>query len=182
VVESRQITTKKGSKMAFVKLADLSGELELLLFPKTLESTSELWQPDKVLLVKGAITAKDLRGNASDIKLKVESAREVNLSEAQEYTATGKKKEAPQGRSKYIGQEAKAEPRLYVRLKDASDQALLASLKEVFDASPGATDVVLVLGADSSKQIVKLPSGVTPGDQISLQLKTLVGEANVKLQ
>lgn len=179
VVEVRQITTKKGSKMAFVKLADLSGELELILFARTLESTAELWQPDKVLLISGTVTARDLQGNASEVKLKVESAREIGLPEARSYKATGHKKDLLRAGS---STSRPVEPRLYVRLKDASDQALLASLKEVFDASPGATDIVLVLGADSSKQIIKLPTGIAPTDDVSARLKTLVGEANIKLQ
>lgn len=192
VTEAKSITTKGGQKMAFVKLADFTGELELLLFPKTYASTSSLWQPDKVLLVTGTITAKDTQGNASDIKIKVEKAKEISYEEASNYQSTGDRLSPwPKTATPVInasGPGAKAltknpkPERLYVRLNDASDQSLLTGLKQVLDNYPGPTDVVLVLGASDKKQIIKLPSGVDTSQPIEQSLEPLVGAGNIKLQ
>ena len=46
--EMREITTKNGQKMAFVKIADQFGELELVLFPSIYQQTTGIWERDKV--------------------------------------------------------------------------------------------------------------------------------------
>jgi len=51
--------TKKGDPMAFVNLEDLQGNIEVIVFPKIYEKTRELWQDDKILVVKGRVDAKD---------------------------------------------------------------------------------------------------------------------------
>ncbi len=50
--------TKKGDPMAFVNLEDLQGNIEVIVFPKIYEKTRELWQDDKILVVKGRVDAK----------------------------------------------------------------------------------------------------------------------------
>ncbi len=54
----RPHTTKKGKPMAFVQLEDLQGSIEVIVFPSTYEKTRELWQADKILVVKGRVDAK----------------------------------------------------------------------------------------------------------------------------
>ena len=51
-----RIVTKAGTPMLFVKLEDLTGKAEVLVFPRVLERTAELWQLSKILLVKGRIS------------------------------------------------------------------------------------------------------------------------------
>ncbi len=51
-----RIVTKAGTPMLFVKLEDLTGRTEVLVFPRVLEKTASLWQLEKVLLVKGRIS------------------------------------------------------------------------------------------------------------------------------
>lgn len=173
ITDARIIVTKNGQKMAFVKLADLGGELELLLFPKLYADSAALWQADKVLLVTGTLTARDVSGQPSEIKVKVETAEEVNAEQAKIRAAEG----AVKSNTGLTTPE-----RLYIRLKDASDQALLNSLKEIFDNHPGDTDVVLVLGVGGDKRVIKLPRGINPEQEVSVSVSTLVGAANVKLQ
>ena len=52
----KRITTKAGSPMLFVQLEDQSGKTEILVFPRLLEKSAEIWQPDKILLVRGRIS------------------------------------------------------------------------------------------------------------------------------
>ncbi|MCB0204155.1 MAG: DNA polymerase III subunit alpha [Anaerolineae bacterium] len=53
VVRMNEITTKKGAKMAFVTLEDLQGQCDVVVFPKVWEATSDTWQVDKIVLVRG---------------------------------------------------------------------------------------------------------------------------------
>jgi hypothetical protein len=55
------ITTKKGDPMAFVMVEDLSGSLEVVVFPKMLEETKELWAEDRLVVVKGKVSIRDGR-------------------------------------------------------------------------------------------------------------------------
>ncbi len=65
--------TKNGKPMAFVQLEDLQGRVEVVVFPKVYEQTKELWQEDRILIVKGKVDAK--RGEP---KIICDSARNQN--------------------------------------------------------------------------------------------------------
>ena len=55
----RRIVTKKGDPMAFARLEDLRGEMEVIIFPGVYEETKHLWVPDKILVVEGRVQAND---------------------------------------------------------------------------------------------------------------------------
>jgi DNA polymerase-3 subunit alpha len=56
--------TKNDNPMAFVQLEDLQGSIEVVVFPSVYEGTRELWEPDKILIVKGRV---DVRGREAKI-------------------------------------------------------------------------------------------------------------------
>lgn len=58
VVESKKIRTKNGSQMMFAKLDDLTAQVELIVFAKTLESVEEHMGNDAVVTVRGRIDHK----------------------------------------------------------------------------------------------------------------------------
>ena len=182
----REITTKNGQKMAFVKLEDEFGEIELILFPSIMQQTLGLWQRDKVVIVRGKVNAKDRDGNLqSELKIMADDAREVTHEQAVGYQPTGKKQTTPKTKLKPAQSVTdsssiqKTMDRIYIRLQHSEDSNLLLSLKQVIDDSPGDSEVVLVLGDDNAKQIVRLPSRIR-NDQSSLEkLQLLVGAANV---
>ena len=57
----RKIITKSGQPMVFAQLADFSGEIEAVVFPDTYRQNPDIWQRDKILLVKGQV---QIRSNA----------------------------------------------------------------------------------------------------------------------
>jgi DNA polymerase III subunit alpha len=194
VSDVREITTKNGQKMAFIKIEDQFGDIEAILFPSSYQRTLGIWERDKVVLVRGKVSAKGRDGTMSDeVKVMVDDAREVTHEQAQNYQPTGKKvkvpstKKAVKSASTAAGPGAKAinapaSQRVYVRLDNTEDQNMLLSLKNLIDECKGQTDVVLVLGNGDSKQIIKLPSGISETDENISALKQLVGTANVKVQ
>jgi len=72
VINVKKVITKKGEPMLFVKVEDLSGQIEVIVFPKTLRLNSLIWQENKILLISGRV---DSRGDAP--KLICEKAKEV---------------------------------------------------------------------------------------------------------
>ena len=59
VTEARSIYTKKGKPMAFLRLEDLSGSVEIIVFSNLYEKRSEIFQEDSPLLVKGKVDLKE---------------------------------------------------------------------------------------------------------------------------
>ncbi|MFZ2152323.1 MAG: DNA polymerase III subunit alpha [Minisyncoccia bacterium] len=59
VQEVREIDTKKGEKMCFAKLADLSGTMEVVVFPRTYKELKSLLVPDTCLSIKGKISMRN---------------------------------------------------------------------------------------------------------------------------
>ena len=194
ILEVREIVTKTGKKMAFVKLEDNSAEIEAILFPSALQQTAGIWERDKVVFIRGRVNAKDRDGNmSSEAKIIVDDAREITVAQATGYQATGKKPKVPKPnkaklKPTMVGPGAKAvdEPskdaKLYLRIVDSQNQTLLTTLKEALDSYRGPTEVVLVLGSADAKQAIKLPTGIdTEGDALPA-LRELVGMDNVRLQ
>ena len=65
VSEIRVITTKNsGAEMAFVKVDDGTGMIELVVFPKIFKSTRDFWVEGKPLLIHGKI---DVRNDTSNL-------------------------------------------------------------------------------------------------------------------
>ena len=191
VADNREITTKNGQKMAFVKIADAFSEIELILFPGAYQQTLGLWQRDTVVLVRGKVNAKDRDGNiGSDLKIMVDDAREITLEQAQAYQSTGKKAKKPKSKNLNVANVSisakppdnmESEKRLFIRVNDTSDNSKLETLKDVLDNVPGSTSVVLVVGDDASKKLVRLPVKVDPNEDLVGELVLIFGEAKVKL-
>jgi DNA polymerase-3 subunit alpha len=188
IADSREITTKNGQKMAFVRIADEFGEIELILFPSIYQQTLGLWERDRVVIVRGKVNAKDRDGNLQEeVKVLVDDAREVTHEQAAAYQPTGKKPRTPKAKTAQLavrsaGAVSQKAARVYIRLQKSDDHDMLLMLKRTIDAQTGDCEVVLVLGADNARQIVRLPSRIR-SDQDSLKLiQDIVGEPNVKLQ
>lgn len=59
VEEIKPINTKKGDQMAFIKVADFSGTLETVVFPRILVEFKHAFTPDKCLAIKGKMSERN---------------------------------------------------------------------------------------------------------------------------
>lgn len=59
VSQVRSIYTKKGKPMAFVKLEDFTGSVEIVVFSELYERRREIFQEDNPLMVKGKVDLKE---------------------------------------------------------------------------------------------------------------------------
>ncbi len=185
----RQITTKNGQPMAFVKLEDVVGdERELVVFPSVYKDTSDIWQTQKVILASGRISTADKNGNNLDEpKILVSKAQVIDIADAKAYSPSGRKQQVKQkvsskkaSNEKFADEPKEPIKRLYLRLNDASDHEVLQQIKQLLDVSLGANEAVLVLGPD--KQIIKLPQLVKVEDDLVDKLKAILGSDKVKFQ
>ncbi|MEK7669080.1 MAG: DNA polymerase III subunit alpha [Patescibacteria group bacterium] len=55
----RDILTKNGDKMFFIKFVDLTDEIELVVFPRTLQEFSNIFVPDECIAVKARVSLRN---------------------------------------------------------------------------------------------------------------------------
>ena len=195
VASVRTIITKSGSKMAFVKLEDKTGETELIVFPNLFEQVGAGLAQDTVIRATGKVTARDREGNiVTEVKMIADDIQIVDDEELRSYQSHGRKMVKPKASRKVVASRKKtnaaSQPekvaqkpkaleqpttKLYVHVKDPDNQALLVQLKQTCSLHPGVSDIVLVLG-DEKKSAIKMPFRVDDGEPLIGMLVKLVGE------
>ena len=74
IVAVRSFFTKKNKQMAFVKLEDLTGSVELVVFPDMYEKSAFMLEEDSLLLVEGRTDLKE----EEDVKILAETIKPLN--------------------------------------------------------------------------------------------------------
>jgi DNA polymerase-3 subunit alpha len=178
----REITTKNGSKMAFVRLTDLSGDMEVVIFPKVYEKTADIWQKDNIIIAKGKIgSGRGASQDSSETKVLIDEVKLITLEDAKAHKYISDN-DAPKALSAELtpsSYQPISKQRLYIRLEDSSNQPLLLTLKERIDTHKGNTEVVLVTGETSNKQIIKLPQQISINEESLRDLASIFGSTNV---
>lgn len=194
IVDVRQITTKNGQNMAFVKLEDRTGETELVIFPNLYKESLDVWQRDNVVQVTGRISSRDKSGTLTEeVKLMPDIAVKIDLDMARNYVATGARVKIPESMkgssTKFKDNDTvkaatakSVVPKLYLRVADETKPKLLESIKKVLDEFQGKSEVVLVLGEPAKKQAIKLPFTVAIDELLTSRLAEIVGVSNVVVQ
>jgi DNA polymerase-3 subunit alpha len=175
ITDMREITTKKGQKMAFLKMEDLSGEIEVVVFPKVYLQYSSLLTRDNIVRIAGKVST---RGNSQDVaKEKSIMADTFSIIEPSSLDEASLELAGPGAKGLTL------EPqKVYIRLADTADGQMLIGLKKTIDEYIGSTKVVIVLGDKDSRQAIKLPGGFDHLNEEGLdKLANLVGHDNLKI-
>jgi DNA polymerase-3 subunit alpha len=153
----RLIKTKKGQQMAFARVSDTSGQLDVVLFPDVLNSFRTLFNIGELLFVEG--TVED-RKETAERQLRLGKAIRLNQLRPVE------KKTSDSNES------------LYLRVK-ASQVDLLQKLKTFFVSHPGSAKVVIHY--EDTGETLRLSDiyAVSVEQEFINQLKNLLGEGNV---
>ncbi len=174
VNDVRVITTKNGQKMAFVQLSDTTGDIELVVFPRVYAAHPELWQKDMIIITKGKSSRRGQAGPSGELKLVVDSAKELKEDDLKAAPKTAPKKPK-------LPKAEEPDQKVFVRLPSSEDQEKLLAIKKVVDSHSGESDVVLVIGENGNHQAIKLPMKINRSDNALADLKKTVGAANVKV-
>ena len=191
----RKITTKNNATMAFAGIEDKTGTLELIVFPKAYEASPQLWEVDKVVAISGKVNTRDREGRQDgDIKVMVDTAREIDYDTAKNHTVTGEGPAVPAGRKASAApseplkaaappsspEPAAADPleALTIRLHNLATTAELTQIKDILTDAPGDNPVFLVMPGDPPKKI-RLPFTVAIGDGVLGRLQAAVSEGEV---
>lgn len=189
ISKQRVIMTKSGSKMAFIGIEDKTDEAEIIVFPKIFELVGDKLQQDIVIKIVGKVNCHDKTGNvSSELKIIADDIKIVSDDELANYQPSGKKIKKPAVALSVSKKEVKsggiAQPSfekkkcLYIKLKQADNQADLLDIKRLCSQYSGMSEVVVVVG-DDKKSAVKLPFKVDINKPLVAGLKKQLGDDNI---
>ncbi|GKX55322.1 DNA-directed DNA polymerase [Leminorella grimontii] len=159
VVAARVMTTKRGNRIGICTLDDRSGRLEVMLFSEALEKYQQLLEKDRVLIATGQVSFDDFSGG-----LKMMVRELMDISEAREKYARG----------------------LAISLTDGQiDDQLLNRLRESLEPHrSGTIPVHLYYQREDARARLRFGAAwrVTPSERLLIDLRTLLGNAQVELE
>ena len=209
ITKIQNVVTRTGGKMLFATLEDLTGKVEILVFPKILEQNSEIWQEEKVVLVSGKLSDKD-----GVYKILADGVKEINLEIAKQATVK-KSASNPSPRKYRTGQEGnnfqespptppskegenspplakggvrgvrnQNNPKIDIAIPpSANSKALLQKLSDLLKSIPeGNCEVYLSIPLpDGSYQKIKTSKNISCDERVVGKIGDVVEERNVKL-
>jgi DNA polymerase-3 subunit alpha len=178
VREVRRVVTRKGQIMAYASLEDLTGTVDIVLFPRIFEQVRLLFEPDKVVVVLGKVDARagSTRANGAsgappldpDMEPEVETASIV----ADMAWLCDDPECLPVARRQL----------LHVRIPN-SDSGLAERLEAVLARHPGTDEVVLHVVVGSREVIVNADRyHVLAGPALTAEIDELVGQTATRLE
>ncbi|MES0279120.1 MAG: OB-fold nucleic acid binding domain-containing protein, partial [Dehalococcoidales bacterium] len=179
VTSLRPSLTRDGSSFMIAGLEDLSGGVEVMVWPRTYARSKELWQEGNVLKVDGQVKVRGDR-----VQLYAEQVHYYKPPVEEE-------EKAPPAVAEPVGETPPQTPpqtcRLIISLSQSGDQeGDLARLHQVYEALrdfPGRDEVNLSIVRENEVVLLKLPDGHAEYcPQLRERLVELVGEEGLKLE
>ena len=170
VTALKEITTKSGERMAFATLEDMTGSVELTVFPAPFKTAAALLRSREPIVVRGRVDETD-KGRvvlAEDIRPLGDAAAPV-------------KTEAVEPADDWRG----AEPhtcRIRVPANGESE-ALLESVKRVCGEHPGRVPLFVHLLLPEQEVVVRVKGpGVHPAPDLVTKVEALLGRGSVLIE
>lgn len=153
IIKVQKVTTKTGEPMLFVQLEDLSATTEVLVFPKILASTQDLWRPGAIIVIDGRISKKD-----DKINVIVQAVRELDFA-----------KPLPKPSA------------LALRLPGRATKTVLSDIKSRLEQSPGSVPVNLIIAEGGTIRKLATKTAVTVTAELVANLAKILGSDNIEI-
>ncbi len=151
ITKMKRITTKTNAAMAFVRIEDLSGGIEIVVFPRLFTESAHLWNENSVVLVEGQTSHKD-----GEWKILADRVKVIDLSTLGPDEANG--------------------PVQIVVQMDTITPSTFDELKALLIASPGEQAVELVVRKGAAEKLVPTQHRITLTPELRLALEQLLGQ------
>jgi DNA polymerase-3 subunit alpha len=178
VREVRRVVTRKGQIMAYATLEDLTGTVDIVLFPRVFEQVRLLFEPDKVLVVQGKVDARagSTRATGSSGGAPTEPEMEPEVETASVVADMAWLWDDPEcipvARRQLV----------HVRIP-SSDAGLAERLEAVLARHPGTDQVILHVVVGSREVIVNADRyHVLAGPALAAEIDELVGATVTRLE
>jgi DNA polymerase-3 subunit alpha len=140
--------------MAFVKLEDLVGRCNIVVFPDVYEKSKELLAPDEIVFVRG-------RADTRQEETSVVVSDIIPIAKAHRELAGSVTVKIPQTM--------------------AADEVLY-NLKDIFDAHPGSCPVLIAIGMGGDRWValrVGTENHIAPSERFAQEVGDLLGEEHI---
>jgi DNA polymerase-3 subunit alpha len=175
VREVRRVVTRKGQIMAYATLEDLTGTVDIVLFPRVFEQTRLLFEPDRVIVVLGKVDARAGSTRAtgtSPIEPEIEAEVETASIVADMAWLWDDPECVPVSRRQLV----------HVQIPNG-DAGLAERLEAVLARHPGSDDVVLHVQVGRREVVVNADRyHVLAGPALMAEIDELVGQAVTRLE
>ncbi len=177
----KKIVTKKNENMLFVKIEDGVSFVEILVFPKVLKDTVEIWQEGKTVIVNANVSDKD-----GEIKLLINKAELLSLEGLDDILSNFKNIKIPKrfdpNRNKYsngynqnYSNNYIVEPRqgksLGIVLKKGSSLEVFGKIKEILESHPGDDSVYFKVNLADGEKLLKTELKTRNSDALKNELR-----------
>ena len=148
----KKTLTRKNDPMAFFKLEDLTGNIEVLVFPKVMEAALPFLDDDKIVQVSGKLSDKD-----EEFKLIADEIKELPSDDLYGMALTEMEKKS----------------QVVLHMASLANMEVLNQIKEILEANKGSTQVFLSVGSGQSARKIKTQSLVKISKELTASLREI---------
>ncbi len=157
VTAVRRTMTKQQAQMLIATVEDMTGAVEIVVFPKQYQQLSPYFVEDNVIIVRGRLRLRERRGSQPGEEAPIEANIQVN--DVQPFQRNAPPPKDPVGWH------------LVVARREQIDE-----LARLVDRAPGTVPVALHIAGD----VYRLPGGINGSPTVKAQLEQIFGLANVR--
>ena len=150
ITSIEKMTTKKGSTMAFVKLEDVYGSIEIVVFSKAYDAYKTLLKEDEVVKVSGRLQIKD-----NKVQIVCDKIESLEL----------KEKQGEKGEEECLG----------LIIPDGKDESIIDEISDVLENYQGDNKVIVHMNGKN----YSLNYPVRKCEGLVLELKSILPEKNI---
>lgn len=201
ITKIQRVYTRNNEPMLFVKVEDLTGSIEVLVFPSLLKTTNNLWQEDKIISIKGRLSDRDdvlkiLVNNAKEIMghgtrnkehgnirvLKNENMK-TDLERSKETSRGGLILRSPKGdEEEGPTREPVIEKTLQITLPFSITQDQMKSLKNLLAIHPGQNKVYLLFLDNNRTRKINTNFSVKADKKLTQEIEKIIGPNSLSLR
>jgi len=172
VVQSKKILTKNNEAMVFVRLEDLSGGVEVVVFPRTLKETPGRWEVDLPIVVAGRPQEKD-----GEMKVLAETAFEITDQNIDEIVLESSKAWSSEAEQVVVAEP----PTVTLHVRAQLPETVLIHLRKVFEGNVGSHPVYFLIDDFDGQRRIKTSSKIVWNEEVVKRLEELLGRGTVKI-
>lgn len=189
VSSAKKITTKNNQPMAFVQLEDLSGTVEVVIFPTLIEKYGALIDSNTPLIIDGRLNLKDgaVKMIASTIYLIDDElppfvTRNGNGNNNHvDYNTNGNNRY----NDNHYPRHPKTTPpakqsKLEIIIPRGAQKNILETIKAILLQNPGSLPVTLLIPQNGDLHEINTRLKIELSPQLDVELKKIVGESGIK--
>ncbi len=184
VASITHLITRKDSK-PFVKVMveDVSGGIEIAVWPRDYENTRDLWQEGNFLRISVKVRVRN-----EEISLSANNADYFQMTaiKREKVDVTDTESKAPESDEVLEEETIKAACRLIINIKPThdieGDTNKLNKIRDIVEDYSGDDEVILRLENGTKIDVVKLPQTTGYCDELYRQLTDVIGEEGVRVE